>query len=129
LTIGVGQVHASLARILLALDVPVELQPGVEGTLEDVELKTDLVVSFFAKGKLFKDFVRRSLGRVFHFYKLLVMQFVQNVDVIAQIQKMLFIHRDGPAILFARKEIKDPLVVTDFVRSSEGKQKFCGHVD
>jgi hypothetical protein len=57
------------------------------------------------------------------------MQFVENVDVIAQIQKMLFIHRDGPAVLFARKEIKDPLVVTEFVVSSEAKQKFCGHVD
>jgi hypothetical protein len=57
------------------------------------------------------------------------MQFVENVDVIAQIQKMLFIHRDGPAVLFARKEIKDPLVVTEFVVSFEAKQKFCGHVD
>jgi hypothetical protein len=111
-TVGVGQVHASLARILLAADESVELQPVVEETLEDVELKNDLVVSFFEKGKLLNDFVRRSPARSFNFFSLPFIGFVENVDVIAQIQKMLFIHRNGPGILFVGKEIKDPLVVT-----------------
>ena len=111
-TVGVGQVHASLARILLAFDVSVELQPVVEETLEDVELKNDLVLAFFEKGKLLNDFVRRSPTRSCNFFSLPLIGFVENVDVIAQIQKMLFIHRNGPGILFVGKEIKDPLVVT-----------------
>jgi hypothetical protein len=111
-TVGVGQVHASLARILLAFDVSVELQPVVEETLEDVELKNDLVLAFFEKGKLLNDFVRRCPARSCNFFSLPLIGFVENVDVIAQIQKMLFIHRNGPGILFVGKEIKDPLVVT-----------------